>query len=156
MLGIARGTLGLMATLRESVTIAASPDDVWHAVHEDFRNFVRWSTNVRRVEKVTKGPAGEGTVYRYRLDTPAGEQVLEIEHTEWLKPERCAGEYTRGPISGTWSYTYAERSGRTRLTYESDFRLTGVLRLMTGAFAPHYADGVRENLKNLKRYLEEA
>lgn len=140
--------------MREAITIAVPAEHVWHAVHEDIKNFTRWTTNVKRVQMVTRAPAGEGSIYRYVLETPVGEHVLEIEHTEWLKPRRCSGEYVRGPVAGTWSYAYSERAGRTRLTYESDYHLTGVLRLMTSAFAPHYAGGVRENLKNLKRYLE--
>jgi uncharacterized membrane protein len=144
-----------MALVRETVSIAAPADRVWHVVHEDVRNFTKWTTNVKRVQKVSPGPPGEGAIYRYVLDTPAGEHVLEIEHLEWRRPRRCAGEYIRGPVTGTWSYSYSERDGQTRLTYVSDFRLTGVLRLMTAAFLPHYRNGVRDNLRNLKRYVEE-
>ncbi len=143
-----------MALVRESISIDSSAQSVWHAVHEDFRNFTKWTTNVKRVQKVSPGPPGEGAVYRYTLDTPAGEHVLEIEHTEWKRPKRCAGEYVGGPVRGTWSYSYSERDGKTRVTYVSDFHLTGVLRLMTGAFVPHYRGGVRENLRNLKEYVE--
>jgi uncharacterized membrane protein len=144
-----------MALVRETVSIAAPADRVWHVVHEDVRNFAKWTTNVKRVQKVSPGPPGEGAVYRYVLDTPAGEHVLEIEHLEWRRPRRSAGEYIRGPVTGTWSYSYSERDGQTRVTYVSDFRLTGVLRLMTAAFLPHYRNGVRDNLRNLKRYVEE-
>jgi uncharacterized membrane protein len=143
-----------MAEVRESISINAPAEEVWHAVHEDVRNFTKWTTNVKRVQKVSPGPAGEGTVYRYTLDTPAGEHGLAIEHTEWRKPKRCAGEYVEGPVTGTWSYSYSERAGVTKLTYVSDFRLTGMLRLMTAAFVPHYRNGVRENLRNLKRFVE--
>ena len=143
-----------MALVRESISIGAPAERVWHVVHEDVRNFTRWTTNVKRAQEVTPGPPGEGAVYRYVLDTPAGDQVLEIEHLEWRKPERCAGEYVRGPVTGSWSYTYSEREGRTRVTYVSDFRLTGVLRLMTSAFLPHYRSGVRDNLRNLKEFVE--
>ena len=143
-----------MALVRESISVAAPAERVWHAVHEDVRNFTRWTTNVKRVQMVSPGPPGEGAVYRYTLETPAGDQVLEIEHTEWRKPKHCAGDYVRGPVTGTWSYSYSEREGRTRVTYVSEFRLTGVLRLMTGAFLPHYRDGVRQNLRQLKEYLE--
>lgn len=145
-----------MALVRESISIESPAERVWHAVHEDVRNFTKWTTNVERVQMVTKPPAGEGAVYRYTLETPVGRQVLELEHTVWDKPKRCAGEYVRGPVTGTWSYTYTQRGGRTKVAYESDFRLTGVLRLMTSAFVPHYAAGVRANLGNLKRYLEGA
>jgi len=143
-----------MALVRESVSIDAPAELVWHAVHEDVRNFTKWTTNVKRVQKVSRGAPGVGAVYRYTLDTPAGEHELEIEHTEWNKPKRCAGEYVRGPVKGTWSYSYSERDGKTRLTYLSDFRLTGVLRLMTAAFVPHYRSGVRDNLRNLKAHVE--
>lgn len=143
-----------MAEVREAISIAAPAERVWQVVHEDIRNFPRWTTNVERVQMVTKGAPGLGAIYRYRLDTPIGRQVVEIEHTEWLKPRRCSGEYVRGPISGSWTYSYSERAGRTRLTYDTAFHLSGVLRLMTGAFLPHYAAGVRENLQNLKAYIE--
>lgn len=143
-----------MALVRESISIDAPAERVWHAVHEDVRNFTRWTTNVSRVQKVTKGPPGEGAVYRYVLQTPVGEHVLEIEHTEWNRPRHCAGEYVRGPVTGTWSYAYSERQGQTRITYTSDFRLTGMLRLMTSAFVPHYRQGVRTNLRNLKDFVE--
>ena len=143
-----------MAVVRASITIDAPAERVWKTVHEDVRNFTKWTTNVRKVEKVTRGPAGEGTVYRYALETPAGDHDLEIEHTEWEPPRRCAGIYSRGPVTGRWSYTYSESGGKTKLTYVSDFRLTGLLRFATGAFVPHYEAGVRENLRNLKEFLE--
>jgi uncharacterized membrane protein len=143
-----------MAEVRESIAVEAPAERVWDTVHQDLRNFTKWTTNVKRVQKVTPGAPGVGMVYRYTLVVPGGEQVLEIEHTEWEKPRRCSGEYVRGPVSGTWSYSYSERAGRTRVTYVSDFRLTGVLRLMTAAFLPHYRNGVRDNLRNLKQYLE--
>ena len=143
-----------MAEVRESISITAPAELVWHVVHEDVRNFTKWTTNVKRVQKVSPGPPGEGSVYRYVLDTPAGEHALEIEHREWRKPKRCAGEYVGGPVTGSWSYSYSERDGKTRVTYVSDFRLTGMLRLMTAAFAPHYRGGVKQNLKNLKEYVE--
>lgn len=125
-------------------------------MHEDVRNFTRWTTNVSRVQMVTEPPPGAGAVYRYTLETPVGQHVLEIEHTEWRRPRRCSGEYVRGPVTGSWAYVYSERAGRTHLTYTSDFRLTGMLRLMTSAFVPHYREGVRTNLRNLKQYLEGA
>lgn len=143
-----------MARVREAITIAAPAEAVWQAVHEDMRNFTRWTTNVKRVQAVGRPATGAGSVYRYVLDTPAGEHGLEIEHDEWQKPRRCAGRYVRGPVEGTWSYTYTERAGSTRIVYESDYRLTGLLRFMTSAFAPHYEAGLRQNLKNLKAYLE--
>ena|SRR5438270_1123754 len=143
-----------MALVRESISIDAPAERVWTAVHEDVRNFTRWTTNVKRVQMVTKPPPGEGAVYRYTLDTPAGSHVLELEHTEWRKPRRCSGRYVRGPVTGTWSYSYTERGGRTHVTYASEFRLSGVLRFMTSAFVPHYREGVRQNLRNLKTYLE--
>jgi ligand-binding SRPBCC domain-containing protein len=145
-----------VAKVRETVEIRAPAERVWTIVHEDVKNFTKWTTNVSRVEQLTPGPPGKGTRLRYHLEIPGGigSQVLEIEQDVYQKPKRCAGDFVRGPVSGTWSYSYREKEGVTRLTYENDYNLTGLLRFATGAFNPHYVEGIRQNLENLRRYVE--
>ncbi len=144
-----------MAEVRERVGIRAPAADVWRVVHEDVRNFHKWTTNVRKIEALTPPPHGKGSVFRYHLSLPGGrEEVLDVEQTVYEKPKRCAGIYARGPIRGNWSYTYRESAGLTHVTYQTEFDLTGMLRFLTGVFAPHYEAGVRQNLQNLKKHVE--
>ena len=144
-----------MASIRERVDIEAAPERVWAVVAEDVKNAPKWTTNLERIEKLDDGPPGRGTRYRYHLDLPGTRVALEVEQDIYQKPKRCAGRFIKGPLKGTWAYTYALRKdGSTRLTYEMDYELTGLLRFAGGLLGPQYAAGIHKNMESLKRYVE--
>ena len=138
------------------VEINAPAERVWSVVAEDVKNAPKWSTFLERVEKLDDGPPGKGTRYRYRLALPGGHKVeLEVEQDVWAKPKKCAGRFVKGPLKGTWSYTYTQKKdGATRLVYEMDYGLTGLLRFAGGLLGPQYAAGIHKNMESLKRYIE--
>jgi uncharacterized membrane protein len=144
-----------VARIREQVDIVAPPDRVWAVVAEDVKNAPRWTTYLDRVDKLDDGAPGRGTRYRYYLDLPGTAVTLEVEQDVYLKPKKCAGRFIKGPLKGTWTYTYAQRKdGSTRLTYEMDYQLTGLLRFAGGLLGPQYAAGIHKNMESLKRYIE--
>ncbi len=144
-----------MAKLRETVDIDAPASRVWAVVQEDVKNVPRWSSQVARVEQLDKNPPGKGTRYRYHLSLPGGlKETLEVEQTTWIKPKRCAGTFIRGPLKGTWAYHYSEIKTGTRAVYEMDYQLTGLLRLTGNLFTGQYAEGIRQNMAALKKYIE--
>lgn len=142
--------------LRESVVIQAPAARVWAVVQEDVEHAPRWSSNLAKAEKLDDDPPGKGTRYRYRLELPGGfKETLEVEQTTYLKPKRCAGKFTRGPLKGTWSYAYTEqKDGSTRVVYEMDYELGGLLRFAGGLLQGQYAEGIRKNMEALKKYVE--
>ena len=144
-----------MPRIRETVDIKAPASRVWAVVQEDATHSPRWSTNVAKIEKLDKDPPGKGTRYRYHLDLPGGlKETLEVEQTVYNKPKKCAGRFIRGPLKGTWSYTYTEKGGNTHVVYEMDYELGGLLRFAGGLLAGQYAEGIRKNMERLKRYVE--
>lgn len=145
-----------MTKIRESVDIKAPASRVWAVVQEDAVHAPRWSSNLAKVEQLDDGPPGKGTRYRFHLDLPGGlKETLEVEQTLYVKPKRCAGKFTRGPLKGTWSYSYTERKdGTTQVIYEMDYELGGLLRFAGGLLSSQYADGLRKNLEALKKYVE--
>ena len=144
-----------MARIREQVDIDAAPDRVWAVVAEDVKNAPKWTTNLHRVEKLDVGPPAKGTRYRYHLDLPGTSVTLEVEQDVYQKPKKCAGRFIKGPLKGSWTYTYSQRKdGSTRLTYEMDYELTGLLRFAGGLLGPQYAAGIHKNMQSLKRYIE--
>jgi len=141
--------------VREVVDIEAAPERVWAVVAEDVKNAPKWTTNLDRVETLDGGPPGKGTRYRYHLDIGGQKVRLEVEQDVWSKPKRCAGRFIKGPLNGTWSYTYtARKDGSTRLVYEMDYQLGGLLRFATGVLGSQYAAGIRKNMQSLKKYVE--
>jgi uncharacterized membrane protein len=142
--------------MRETVDIKAPASRVWAVVQEDAVHAPRWSSNVSKIEKLDDGPPGKGTRYRYHLDLPGGlKETLEVEQTTYVKPKRCGGKFIRGPLKGTWSYTYSEnKTGTTHVVYEMDYELGGLLRFAGGLLAGQYAAGIRKNMEALKNYVE--
>jgi uncharacterized membrane protein len=144
-----------VARLREVVDIDAPPERVWAVVAEDVKNAPRWSSNLDKVEMLDDPPPGKGTRYRYHLDIGGHKEKLEVEQDVFNKPKKCSGRFIKGPLNGTWSYTYTQRKdGTTRLVYEMDYQLGGLLRFATGVLGPQYAAGIRKNMESLKGYLE--
>jgi uncharacterized membrane protein len=144
-----------VAKIHESVEIDAPPERVWLVVAEDVRNAPRWTTNLERIEKLDAGPPGKGTRYRYHIEVGGRKVKLDVEQDVWNKPRKCAGRFVSGPLKGRWAYTYTgHKDGSTRLAYEMDYELTGLLRLAGGLLGPQYAAGIRQNLGLLKRYIE--
>ena len=145
-----------MTRIREVVNIDAAPARVWAVVQEDAKHAPKWSSNLAKVEQLDSRPVGKGTRFRYHLDLPGGfKETLEVEQTDYLKPRRCTGRFTKGPLKGTWSYTYTERKdGSTHLVYEMDYELGGLLRFASALLAGQYADGIRQDMAALKEYVE--
>ncbi len=141
--------------LKEVVDIDAPAERVWAVVQEDATNAPRWSKHVAKIEKLDADPPGKGTRYRYHLDLPGGfKETLEVEQSVYNKPKKCAGKFIRGPLKGTWSYTYTEKDGWTHVVYEMDYELGGFLRFAGSLLAGQYAAGIRDNMAVLKRYIE--
>ena len=143
-----------MARIRESIRIAAPAERVWSTVHEDLKNARKWTDHLKKVEIVGGGKPGKGSTVRYHLDLPGGVQVLQVQHETWQPGKKCAGDFTGGPLKGTWAYLYREREGMTTLTYQMDYELGGLLRFLGNAFKGAYEDGIRRTLQSLKKYVE--
>lgn len=145
-----------VAAIRESVDIDASPERVWAVVAEDVKSAPKWTTNMEKIDKLDGGPPGKGTRYRYHLSLPGGQRVqLEVEQDVWNKPKKCAGRFIKGPLQGTWTYTYTrKKDGNTKLAYAMDYEMAGLLRFAGGLLGPQYAAGIRDNLQRLKKYIE--
>jgi uncharacterized membrane protein len=144
-----------VARIREQVDIDAPPERVWAVVAEDVKNAPRWTTYLDRVDRLDEGAPGKGTRYRYHLDLPGTKVTLEVEQDVYQKPRKCAGRFIKGPLKGTWTYTYTQRKdGSTRLTYEMDYELTGLLRFAGGLLGPQYAAGIHKNMESLRKYIE--
>lgn len=142
-----------MPKVSERTLIAAPAERVWKVVHEDLKNFPQWSPRLSRATSI-EGTPGPGWVVAYEIALPGWRGEIEVTHDTWTPPRRCAGRFTGGPLDGTWSYAYQKRGQATAMSYDMDYRLTGMLRLLGGVLAGQYAAGIREQMSELKLYIE--
>ena len=143
-----------MPSISERALIAAEPEIVWHTVHEDLRNAKRWSPRLKRARTV-RGRPGPGWVVAYQVVLPGWEGEIEVTHDTWDPPRECSGHFSDGPLKGTWSYEYRRRAGKTAMSYRMDYELNGLLRFLGGVLNAQYAAGIREQMVELKGYLED-
>src|SRR5581483_5133103 len=61
------------------------PEEVFDCI-ADVRNELRWQKDIKRAEKVTEGPLGEGTVFEadYRLFGPMRLELKDVRRPEHL------------------------------------------------------------------------
>jgi uncharacterized membrane protein len=144
-----------VAKVRETVEIEAPVEKVWAVVHEDFKNAGKWTSSLDHVDILTDGPLGKGTELRYTITTGAGKQELEVEHTTVTPGKTVAGRFIKGPIKGSWKYSYAEKDGETRLTYTMDYEPNGfAARLFFGIIENQVPKDLTRTLASLKKYVE--
>jgi len=97
----------------------------------------------------------EGAELRYDVKIAGGRTAaltLLVESCE--QPWLCAGRMSGDALGGSWSWSYSERGGLTRVTYESELNLAGLLRFAGAVIERELRSSVRGNLANPKTYVE--
>ncbi len=91
----------------------------------DVRNELKWQHDLRRADKVTDGPVGEGTVFDadYRLFGPMRLELRDVRRPEHLV---FVGDGPRMWMRFTMDV--AAREDGSRVTFEIDMRPKGILR----------------------------
>jgi hypothetical protein len=134
-----------MATFHTSLWIPRAPDDVFSFV-SDFRNAPRWDPRTYSAAMVTDEPIGIGTLFELQGglltkgvhdELPAslrGNETLPYEIVEFDPPRVVA---FRGETQTTRYHDriqISEENGGTRLTYDAELTLRGLLEIGEPAF----------------------
>jgi uncharacterized protein YndB with AHSA1/START domain len=113
-----------MARAQISFDLDHPPDRVFDYI-ADVRNELEWQHDMRRADKITEGPVGEGTVFDtdYRLFGSMRLQLTEVRRPEHLV---FLGDGPR-----MWMHfmmDIAPRDAGSTVTFRIDMRPRGVLR----------------------------
>ena len=113
-----------MAKARISFELDHPPETVFDYV-ADVRNELTWQHDMRRADKITDGPVGEGTVFDtdYRL---FGAMQLELKDVR--RPEHLIFVGTGPRMSMHFAMDVAPRDGGSHVTFQIDLRPSGMLR----------------------------
>jgi hypothetical protein len=143
-----------MPVIHEEVTIRAPAEDVWRVVHEDLKHAPEWTDYLVKAQVVSGGKPRAGAMLRYQLDLGAWQGALELEIEVFERPRRCSGVFVEGPLDGDWSYVYRQLKAGTKLVYDMDYELRGLLRFAGGLLKGQYEAGIRRSMAALKKYVE--
>ncbi len=138
-----------MARIEKSVTIAAAPETVWSLASALDREPEIWKGT-----KAVRTLSQSGNVVEREV-TMAFRDRTERERVTLEPPNRVVHELLAGPMKGTKTVTVTpKRDGQTELSAVYDVKLTGLLKLGTGPFTKHAAEGTQHALERIKELAE--
>ncbi|HKJ36876.1 MAG TPA: SRPBCC family protein [Solirubrobacterales bacterium] len=142
-------------SVRQTVTIAASPEEVW-AVLMDPRSLEDWVSAHRKLDELPELPLGSGDRFRQKLGVGPASFWVEWEVIEARQPQlaRWRGE---GPGGSTAEVLYRlgeDGPGSTRFEYENDFDPPGGAIGRAAARVVNATAGEREARKSMARLKE--
>ncbi len=149
-----------MPKFTKSIEIAASQEKVFHFVSKlDSTEYAKLNMIEMKVEKITKGKTGKGTVFHFSNKVPGMSKNLEqdSEMIEWDPPRKFATEVRNGPLKGTtFQYSIEEKgNGNTMFKGTVDFKMNGSVEGITSKDAFQLLDKQWEEfVKRLKSVLE--
>jgi hypothetical protein len=142
-----------MASFENTVTIARPVEEVF-AYLADARNLPQWNYAIEQTRKISPGPVGVGTVYRQTRTLPSRSQE-DFEIVLFQPPGQLALDGTFGPFRAQASYLLEPAASGTKLTNKWDLQpASPSLRLFGPLAIPKVKSAVAENLRTLKRILE--
>jgi uncharacterized membrane protein len=142
--------------LRESIIIAASPQQIWDYVAEP-NNALHYMSGVTRWEVQGERRTGLGARYRMLLRVGSAEVGGLIELVEFAEPHDMAWSSVTGVDQrGRWRVRELA-PGRTRVEFRFSYGVAGAG--LTGwlsekVAAPTVRDHLRRSLQQLKRQVE--
>ena len=148
-----------MPILRERIETPLPIDDAFSYI-ADFANAAIWDPGVASAERLDPGPVGLGA--RYRLGVRMGPRVASMEYriTTYEPSRRVVLTGSGSGVAAVDDIRFEATGQGTRIDYEADIRLTGLLRLAApfagGAFrriASDARDGMQRTLD--QRALEQ-
>jgi hypothetical protein len=113
-----------MASAQISFGLDYPPETVFDYI-ADVRNEQQWQKDMRRAEKVTDGPVGEGTVFDtdYRL---FGQMRLELK--DFRRPEHLVFLGDGSRMAMRFVMDVAAREGGSQVTFDLDMRPKAALK----------------------------
>jgi hypothetical protein len=91
----------------------------------DVRNELQWQRDLKRAEKVTGGPVGEGTIFDtdYRLFGP-----MRLELRDFRRPQHLAFAGVGPRMRMDFVMYVAQQDGGSRVSFQIEMRPQGLLR----------------------------
>ena len=118
-----------MAHYRTVIDIPMSREELF-AYMAAFENGAEWDPGIVEGERLGKGELGVGSQFRIVVSNMGRQSPMIYELIEYDPPGSATFQAETSAIRSTDSITVSQRpGGSSRLTWEADLRLKGVLRL---------------------------
>jgi uncharacterized protein YndB with AHSA1/START domain len=142
-----------MTHITTSIDIVACPSEVFPWLIEPDL-LARWIGGFVGSEALTDGPTRAGSRSRDMLEESGRRMVIETEVTELIADRRLSVHIRSDSHESDDRYDLEPVGSGIRLTYMSDLRLKGPMRLLSIAISPSLRARAKRDLASLRDLVE--
>lgn len=142
-----------MTHITTTVDIAASASEVFPWLIEPDL-LARWIGGFVSSEALTYGPTRAGSRSRDVIEDNGRRMVIETEITEFVAERRLSVHIRSNMHESDDRYDLEPLDSATRVTYVSDLRLKGPMRLLSRMIAPQLRARAERDLASLRERVE--
>jgi uncharacterized protein YndB with AHSA1/START domain len=117
-----------MARFKASLDTMCSPEATF-AYLSDFSSTAEWDPNVVAAERLGDGPLGEGTEFRLVTSFAGHKSPITYRIVEYDPPHAVSFRGENATTLTLERITFEPAAGGTRIVYEANLTLRGVLKL---------------------------
>jgi carbon monoxide dehydrogenase subunit G len=117
-----------MARYRASIETLQRPDEAF-AYLSDFSTSAEWDPGIVEAKRVGAGPVGEGSVFRLVAEFLGRKTPLTYRVVEYESPRAVTFVGENATVISHDRITFEKTASGTRVTYDAELRLKGLLRL---------------------------
>lgn len=142
-----------MARIRGEVAVEAPLEAVFDFVADE-RNEPKYNPRIAHVEKVSRGPIGQGARFIARPAGTGKRGTMTVEVLEYERPHRFHNLVRSSYMQVDGTVTFTDQGGGTLLRWDWDMRLVGPMKILAPALVLVGPRWERRNWVALKRYVE--
>lgn len=142
-----------MARICGEVAIEAPVEEVFDFVADE-RNEPKYNPRIAHVEKVSRGPIGEGARFVARPAGMGKRGTMTVEVLKYERPHQFRNVVRSSYMQVDGTVTFTDEGDGTLLRWDWDMRLVGPLKIFGPALALVGPRWERRNWVALKRYFE--
>jgi uncharacterized membrane protein len=142
-----------MIKFEKNVLINRPQQEVFDFV-TDLSNDPKWQSSIESVERVSDGPIGVGSTWRYVTNFLGRKNETEIQMTRYEPPHQSSVKAVRGPIPFENTHKFQKQGGGTLLTFIGQVEIGGFFKMAEGLVGKQMEKQMDADGAALKRLLE--
>ena len=142
-----------MFKYEKSVFINRPPQEVFDFV-TNLSNDPQWQNRIESVERLSDGPIGIGSTWRYVTSTLGRKNKADIQMTSYDPPYQSSVKAVNGPVPFENTHTFQAQDGGTLLTFTGQAEFGGFFKMAEGLAGKQLEKQMEADTAALKKLLE--
>ena len=142
-----------MFKFEKSILINRPQQEVFDFV-TDLANDSKWQSNIESVERVSDGPIGVGSTWRYVTKFLGRKNETEIQMTSYDPPHQASVKAINGPVPFENTHKFESQNGGTLLTLTGQAEIGGLFKMAEGLAGKQIEKQMEADAAALKKLLE--